>query len=89
MCLCLQNGLTLTCASFPQVVLIVHVPIDKNEESYSTGAVPPPPPSWVCTRQMGEFHSLHRNLTPYVSWVKNLELPTSPKSIFGGGKQTR
>ena len=81
-----------------QVALIVHVPIDKDEDIIekpnpkgleTPGITPPPPPSWVCTRQMGEFHSLHRNLTPYVTWIKNMELPSSPKSIFGSGKQTR
>jgi hypothetical protein len=38
---------------------------------------------------VGEFHSLHKNLTPYVSWIKNMELPSISKSIFGVGKQTR
>ena len=32
-----------------------------------------------------DLHSLHRDLVPYVSWIKTLDLPPSnPKSIFGG-----
>ena len=35
--------------------------------------------------QIADLHSLHRDLVPYVSWIKSLDLPPSnPKSIFGG-----
>ena len=32
--------------------------------------------------QINEFHSLHRELVPYVAWVKSLDLPSNSKSIF-------
>ena len=33
--------------------------------------------------QMTEFHALHRELVPYVAFVKTLDLPSVSKSIFG------
>ena len=32
--------------------------------------------------QITEFHSLHRELVPYVAFVKTLDLPSNSKSIF-------
>ncbi len=32
--------------------------------------------------QIPEFHSLHRELTPFVGWVKSLELPSQFKSLL-------
>ena len=39
----------------------------------------------IISFQITDLHSLHRDLVPYVSWIKTLDLPPSnPKSIFGG-----
>ena len=39
----------------------------------------------ISVLQIADLHSLHRDLVPYVSWIKSLDLPPSnPKSIFGG-----
>ena len=28
------------------------------------------PTSWVCIREVSDFHRLHRELIPYASWIK-------------------
>lgn len=49
------------------------------------------PTSWACVRKFQDFHALHRELTPYVSWMKDMpELPSGSKSFFrrrGSNKQ--
>jgi len=54
--------------------------------------------SWTCVRnvrtclfssnkgvgcvQISDIHHLHRELVPYVSWIKGLDLPSQSKNIF-------
>ena len=72
-------------------VLIVHLPqehhlreqqrqqLSKDEEESCNRY------TWTCVRKMADLHTLHRDLVPYVAWIKSLDLPPSnPKSIFGG-----
>ena len=52
-----------------KVTLIVHVPI-KNELQSTQ-------PSWICSRNVSDFHLLHKELMPYFAWVKDLGLPSA------------
>ena len=75
-------------------VLIVHLPQEhhlreqqrqqENKDEESSNRY-----TWTCVRKVADLHALHRDLVPYVSWIKSLELPPSnPKSIFGGIRGT-
>lgn len=61
-----------------RAVLVVHVPMRRDEaKRMMVKRQQQQPPSWVCTRQLNEFHSLHRDLLPYVTWVKDMVLPAA------------
>ena len=52
-----------------KATLIIHVPLGQNVKQR--------PPSWVCLRNVQEFHNLNRELMPFVSWLKNMSLPSA------------
>ncbi|CAB4064123.1 SNX25 [Lepeophtheirus salmonis] len=61
-----------------EAVLIIFVPItNANDISSCTG-----PSSWTLVRRGHEINSFHKEITPYVTWIKNMEVPSTPKSIF-------
>ena len=63
-----------------KATLIVHVPI-KNEPTVRQ--LQSSQPSWVCSRNVQDFHFLHRELMPYFAWVKDLGLPSATGSGLG------
>ena len=60
-----------------KAVLIVHVPLKKD------GKPQRPNPSWVCARNIQEFHSMHKELMPYFSWLKDIALPSTSGASSG------
>ena len=57
-----------------KVTLIVHVPMNSAKKQR--------PPSWVCRRNVQDFHSLNRELMPYFSWLKSMSLPSGSSNNF-------
>ena len=62
-----------------KAVLIVHVPV-KNEQ---TNKQINKQQTWVCSRNIQEFHSMHKELMPYFSWLKDMTLPSTSGASGG------
>jgi sorting nexin-25 len=62
-----------------KAVLIVHLPVKRESSKQQR------PPSWVCSRNVPEFHSLHKELTPYFAWLKDMALPSASGGAGSGG----
>ena len=64
-----------------QAVLIVHIPMSRDDlgRRRSSGGRPTSQKnkSWVCFRNVDEFHDLHKELMPYFSWIKGMPLPSA------------
>ena len=61
--------------------MIVHVP-QSGQISGTTGNSHRQQklPSWVCQRNMKDFHALNRELMPCSSWLKSMSLPSSTEN---------
>ncbi len=65
-----------------KATLVVHVPLQSSRQHQQK------PPSWVCLRSVHDFHSLHKELMPYSSWLKSLALPSATGSVSNGGSSS-
>ncbi len=53
-----------------------------NSPSSPSGGNGGSPKTWTCVRRISDFHSLHRDLVPFVGWVKGVDLPSQSRSVF-------
>ena len=67
-----------------KAVLIVHVPFKKEGNKQ----IQRPSPSWVCSRNIQEFHSMHKELMPYFSWLKEMTLPSTSGASGGSSSNS-